>query len=31
MTEPTIIDNDNRSAAEDASIAVAETSRELDW
>jgi hypothetical protein len=31
MSEPTIIDNDNRSAEEDASIAVAETSRELDW
>ena len=31
MAEPTIIDNDNRSAEEDASIAVAETSRELDW
>lgn len=31
MTEPTLIDNKNRNAAEDASIAVAEGSRELDW
>ena len=31
MSEPTIIENKNRNAAEDASIAVAEASRELDW
>jgi len=31
MTEPTLIDNKNRNAAEDASIAVAEGARELDW
>ncbi|MBJ94422.1 MAG: DNA polymerase II [Rickettsiales bacterium] len=31
MTEAQIIENKNRSEAEDASIAVAEASRELDW
>jgi len=31
MTEAQIIENKNRSDAEDASIAVAEASRELDW
>jgi len=31
MSEAMIIDNDNRNAEEDASIAVAETARELDW
>lgn len=31
MAEPTLIDNKNRSQEEDASIAVAEVSRELDW
>ncbi len=31
MTEATIIENKNRNAAEDASIAVAENARELDW
>jgi alkylation response protein AidB-like acyl-CoA dehydrogenase len=31
MTEPQIIENKNRSDAEDASIAVAEGARELDW
>ncbi len=31
MTEPQMIENKNRSTEEDASIAVAEASRELDW